>query len=142
MAKWDALTRDWEGYITKDECESDEDGDEKRQSIYKQKVSPAKAKILQAAEEETFKRAADRSSFSYGKFRNEEQYLSVLSLWMNPAVMSEVFLAQYKRQLVVVDRSASESLFFNQQTRMKHSWNNLSDSDRRHGLLVVWTAPE
>eukprot|EP01084_Bolivina_argentea_P300564 518300_1 len=62
------------------------------------------------------------ANYSYGKYNNEEHYLSI---WMNSEVLKRVFYTQYKRpkcnMIICLDKSESmnESLCINEGSRME-----------------------
>ena len=68
------------------------------------------------------KNVINYGNYTYGKYNNEEHYLS---LWMNSEVLRRVFLNQYKRpkvNIVIcfdVSESMNESLCINERTRIE-----------------------
>ena len=172
IAKWEALTRDWDDYISTDDEDQKENEDRKDSEAQPNGISNGhelnnglKAEVIEEKEIEIFKKVADKSSFrdviklnqlpgielvdsanvlreyyfdygvhkklhqkyeemyfahfSYGKYHNEEHYLS---LWMNPEIITEMPFQRPRVNLVLVlDRSESmkESLSVNSASRME-----------------------
>lgn len=87
--------------------------------------------------------------YSYGKYNNEEHYLS---LWMNSEVLKRVFLNQHKRpkmNIVVcldVSESMNESLCTNERTRLEIAqeclcqlFRHTLDKQDRFGIITYNT---